>query len=116
MSGAYLQILQGDDYTFSTNVAVSGVTQNIAGASLYFLAQAEQFNDDTPATIINATSANGQITIANNVATVTLNANVTANYPEANVFHWALKIVTAANLKYTIDRGRGCLLLPQVPI
>jgi hypothetical protein len=116
VSGSYIQILQGDDYTFSTNVAVDGVIQNIAGSSLYFLAQADQFNDGFETTIINATSANGQITIANNVVTLTLNANVTANYPEANVFHWALKLQTAANLKYTIDRGRGCLLPAPVPI
>lgn len=116
MSGAYLSILQGDDYAFSTNVAIDGVQQNIAGASLYFVAQADQWDTESPSVIINATSANGQITIANNVATVTLNANVTANYAQANVFHWGLKIVTAANLKYTLDRGRGCLLLPQAPI
>ncbi len=116
MAGSYLTVLQGDDYTFSTNVVVDSVVQNIAGASLFFLAMAEQFDTENPTTIINATSANGQITIANNVVTLTLNANVTANYPQANLFHWALKIQTAANLKYTLDRGRGCLLLPQVPI
>ena len=116
MSGQYLQILQGDDYTFSTNVAVDGVVQNIAGCSLYFLAQADTFDSGFPTTIINATSANGQITIANNVVTVTLNANVTANYTQCNVFNWGLKISTAANLKYTLDRGQGCLLIPQVQI
>ena len=116
MAGDYLTIEQGDDYTFSTNVAVSGVASNLQGSTLWFLAKYSPADADADA-IINASTDSGQIAISgnnSNVVTVTLNANVTNNFAQANVAFWALKCQTAANLKYTLDRGRCAIVIPGV--
>jgi len=105
----------GDSYSFTTQVTVDNVVQNIAGATLWFLAKADPLNDADADAIINASTGAGTITIANNNAiTVTLNCNVTANYTESNVLFWALKMQTAAGLVYTLDRGRCCVVTPVV--
>ncbi len=117
MSGSYLSILQGDSYQFSTTVAIDGVAQNIAGASLWFLAKQNPEWDADADAIINASTGSGQITIGgnnNSVATVTLNSNVTANYVQANILFWALKMQTVAGAVYTLDRGRACVAVPVV--
>ena len=108
MAGDYLFILQGDTYQFSTNVAVDGVAQNIAGATLWFMAKQEIDDADADA-ILNATTTSGQIQISgasSNVVTVSLNTAVTANLAESNGAYWALKARTAAGAVYSLDRGR----------
>lgn len=115
MAGDYLSILQGDSYSFTTQVTVDSVVQNIAGASLWFLAKADPLNDADADAIINASTNSGAITIANsNTITVTLNSNVTANYTQSNVLFWALKMQTAAGLVYTLDRGRAAVVVPVI--
>lgn len=117
MAGAYLEILQGDDYTFSTNVALDGVAQNIAGASLWFLAKGDPDNDGDDVAVINASTGSGQLAISganNNVITMTLNGNFTANLAQANVLHWALKCQTALGFNYTLDRGRAAVCAPVI--
>ena len=116
MAGNYLSIIQGDTYTFSTNIAVNNVVQNIAGASLWFLAKVNRDDVDSNA-IINASTGSGQIVISgnnSNVVTMTLNANTTANYTQSNVLYWALKAQTSVGANYTLDRGRCCVMLPGV--
>ena len=108
MAGDYLSILQGDSYTFSTNVTVDGVAQNIAGATLWFMAKNNVDDADADA-IINATTTGGQIQITganSSVVTVTLNTAYTANLAEANGAYWALKCRTAGCAVYSLDRGR----------
>ena len=117
MSGAYLEILQGDDYTFSTNVSVDGVAQNVAGATIWFLAKEFPDTDANSEAVINASTTSGQIAISgsnSNVITMTLNANVTANLSQANLLFWALKCQTSANLRYTLDRGRCAVVYPVI--
>lgn len=117
MAGAYLQILQGDSYSFSTNIAVDGVAQNVYGATLWFLAKADPLNDADSDAIISANTNSGQITISgssSNVVTVTLNSATTANYTQSNVLFWSLKAELASGLVYTLDRGRACVMTPVV--
>lgn len=108
MAGDYLFILKGDTYTFSSNVSVSGVSQNIAGSTLWFMAK-QNFDDADADAIINATTNSGQIQISgsnSNVVTVTLNTAYTANLPDSNGAYWALKCRTAGGSVYSLDRGR----------
>lgn len=115
MSGKYLSILRGDDYTFSTMVNVNGVTQNIAGASLWFTANGSIDFDASNGTYINASTNTGQITIVNNnTISMNLNAAFTQNLAQANVLYWALKMQTSAGANYTIDRGRAAILDPII--
>ena len=107
----------GDSYSFTTNVAVDNVSQNVYGAAIYFIGKGTTDDADSEV-VVNCSTNNGQISISgsnNNVITVTMNANVTANYPETNVFHWALRCVTSGGQSYTLDRGRGCISNSIVP-
>lgn len=114
MAGAYLEILQGDDYSYSTNVAVDGVIQNIAGAAVQFLAKESPEWEADGQAVVNASTAGGEITISNNVITMTLNAATTANIPQANLCFWAMKLTTALGFNYTVDRGRLTVLAPII--
>jgi len=108
MAGDYLFILQGDTYQFSTNVAVDGAAQNIAGGTLWFMAK-EAIDDADADAILNATTTSGQIQISgasSNVVTVSLNSTYTAALPVANGAYWALKARTAGGSVYSLDRGR----------
>jgi hypothetical protein len=116
MAGDYLYILQGDSYTFSTNVAVSGVGTDLSGATIWFLAKDDPAGADSDA-IINASTTSGQIGVSganNNVVTVTLNSATTYNYAESNSLYWSLKARTSGGFVYTLDRGRAAVRRPIV--
>jgi hypothetical protein len=117
MSGAYISIIQGDTYVFSTNINVDAVSQNIAEASLWFLAKVDPESDDDAQARINASTASGQIVISGNnsdIVTMTLNSNVTANYQLSPSLHWALKVITAGGNAYTVDRGRAAITITPI--
>lgn len=118
--GAYLSIIQGDSYVFSTNVAVDGVASNLFGSDLWFYAHTTIDSQNGEEVIIEANTDSGQVTVsgnANNIITVSLNSVTTANYPEANIAYWYLRANTASGNVYTLDRGRLCVKtgFPTVP-
>jgi len=107
MAGAYFNILKGDNYSLTTNVALGGTGVDLSTATLWFLAKGDPDDADADA-IVNITNSNG-IAISganNNVVTVTLNSAVTANLTASNVLWWALRCNTNVGLVYTLDRGR----------
>lgn len=113
MGGAYLQILQGDTYSFSTVVSLDGVSQNITGATLWFLAKGDPDNDLDSEAVINCSTASGQISVNVNTITISMNSDTTANYAQANVLHWALKMQLGVTVT-TLDRGRACVVTPII--
>lgn len=120
MGGAYLHIYTGDSYAFSTNIAVDGVAQNLAGANLSFFALAN-LDTDGSEVLFTANTNTGQLTVTgnnSNVVTANFNSAFTANIPEANVAHWFLRTTTAAGMTYTLDRGRIAVVagLPELPL
>ena len=117
--GSYLQILQGDSYSFSSNVTVDNVAQNIAGATISFYAMAALDNTTGPQEIININSAGGQISIGgnnNSQITVSMNSDFTANITLANVGSWFLRAETTGLNVYTLDRGRLCVMPGFAPL
>lgn len=117
MAGDYLQLIQGDTYSLSTNVAVDGVGSNLSGATVWFIAMYDPADTDASQTLFNVSTATGQISISganNNVVTVNMNSSYTANIAEANVAHWALRTVTSGGAVYTLDRGR-IAVVPGMP-
>jgi len=115
MAGDYLHIIQGDDYVFSTNVAVDNVSQNISGATVSFYAIAERIlQGDDP--IINVDTTSGQVTVNNSSITVTLNSAFTNNVAQANVAHWYLRSQLANGSVYTLDKGRLCVVPGFAPL
>lgn len=117
MAGAYLSILQGDTYSFSTNIAVDGVGTNLSGSYLWFLAKENPEYDEDADAVINASTNGGQISVSgasNNVVTINLNSATTANYDVSNLLYWALKCQTSAGAVYTLDRGRAAVVNPIV--
>jgi hypothetical protein len=117
MAGDYLNIIQGDTYVFSTNVSIDGVAQNVAGATIWFMAKTPgQDLPDNQANISVSTST-GQIAISganSNVITVTLNTAYTANLAESNVLSWALKMCSTVGNVYTLDRGQAAVCVPVI--
>lgn len=117
MAGDYLNIIQGDTYVFSTNVSIDGVAQNVAGATIWFMAKTPgQDLPDNQADISVSTST-GQIAISganSNVITVTLNTAYTANLAESNVLSWALKMRSTVGNVYTLDRGQAAVCVPVI--
>jgi hypothetical protein len=116
MAGEYLNIIQGDSYSFTTQVTLDGVEQNIAGADISLYAVANP-DFEGPTVLINVNTNTGQIVISgNNNANiaVTLNSAYTANIPQANIGYWFLRAETSTGLVYTLDKGR-CAIVPGVP-
>ena len=112
MAGDYLYIIQGDSYTFSTNVAVDNVAQNIYGATVSFYVLANpQWDGDEP--IINVSTTTGEVTIINSNSgiQVSLNSSYTNNVLAANVAYWFLRSQLANGAVYTLDHGR-CAVVP----
>lgn len=116
--GSYLHIVQGDSYTFNTQITVDGVEQNISGAdiSLYAIANPDF---EGPTILINVNTDSGQIAVSgnnNSNVTITLNSAYTANIPQANIGHWFLRANVSGNV-YTLDKGRMCVVpgLPVIP-
>ncbi len=120
MSGAYLEILQGDDYSYSTNVTIDNVPQNLFGASVWFQGWGDPSgNVNDRQLLINASTNSGEIAISGNnynTVTVTLNGNATANYYEANVLNWAIRCQLTTGKVYTLDRGLACIKRPTVQL
>jgi len=119
MAGDYLHILQGDSYSFSTQVTLDGVEQNVYGADISMYAVA---NPDLTGELIlfTANTNTGQVVIsgANNAnVTVSLNSAFTANIPQANVAQWFLRSNTSSGEVYTLDRGRIAVMpgFPAIP-
>jgi hypothetical protein len=120
MAGDYLYILQGDSYSFSSNVALDGVAQNIYGANVSFYAVANPYLEGQEV-LFEANTNTGQIAISgasNNQITVSLNSSFTANIPQANVGLWFLRTTTSGGDVYTLDRGRIAVLPgePSLPL
>ena len=117
MAGAYLEILQGDSYSFSTNVLLNGASQNVQGAYLWFVAKsAPEWQTDTQANIYCSTNT-GQIAISganNDIVTLTMNSATTANYLQGNSLWWALRAQLSNGSVYTLDRGRAAVTIPVV--
>lgn len=105
MSGCYLEIYKGDDYTFITNVTVDDVAQNISGSYLWFMAKGS-FEDDDNEAIINVNSNSGAISVNNSTVTLTMNSAFTGDLPITNVAAWRLRMQTQAGKVYTLDRGQ----------
>lgn len=117
MAGDYLYLIQGDSYTFTCNVAVDGVAQNIYGASLWFLAKVDPDNDNDSDAIINCSTASGQIAISgnnNSTVTISINSATTNNYTEASRLYWALRAETSTGNVYTLDQGLAAVVRPVV--
>ncbi len=108
MSGAYLFILAGENYTYQTNVAIGNVAENVAGATLWFLAQQEPIDGLQNNLIFNVSGAPYINVSGNNNATVTINlpASLTATFLQSNAARWALRCRSANNEVYTLDRGQ----------
>ena len=115
-SGSYLQIIQGDSYTFTANVCVDNVAQNITGSAVYFFGVGDVWPDFDSETIINVSTNTGGVSINNSNVTVTLNAAYTNALPLTNVGKWFLRTRTTGNNVYTLDRGNFCVVagLPQI--
>lgn len=112
MAGAYLQIISGDTYTFSTNIAVDGVAQNVQGSELSFYALANPELEGVEP-IININSTAGYIAVSgnnNSTVTVTMNSAFTNNITQANVATWFLRAELSNGAVYTLDRGRLCVM------
>ncbi len=112
MSGQYLQIIKGDDYLFTTQVNVAGVTQNLAGANVYFEGKGDNYWT-CPETLFTVSTFTGEVAISGNNSeniVVSLNANFTANLNVADVGSWRLRLVNANGNVYTVDRGRLCVV------
>jgi hypothetical protein len=118
MAGSYLQIISGDSYSFSTNVAVDNVAQNVYGAEISFYALA---NPDLEGVepIININSTAGYIAVSgnnNNTITVTMNSAFTNNITQANVATWFLRAELSNGSVYTLDKGRLCVMPGFAPL
>lgn len=114
--GEYLQIIQGDSYVFNTSVTVNGVEQNIFGSDISFFAMGYDWGQEQ--ILFTANTNTGQIAIsgANNAnIAVSFNSAFTQNIPQANVGAWFLRVATASDNVYTLDRGRICVM-PGLPI
>lgn len=117
MAGAYLQITQGDSYTFSTTVLLDGVEQNIYGADVTMYAISSDTTLVPNVVLINVNTSTSAVVISgNNNAniTVTLNSAYTSNIANANNAHWWLRAQLTNGSVYTLDHGR-CCVLPSVP-
>ncbi len=113
MSGQYLQIIKGDDYLFTTQVNVAGVTQNLAGANVFFEAKGDNYwtSPETLFTLSSATGGGINISGTNSEnITAPMNANFTANLGLADVGSWRLRLMNANGNVYTADRGRICIV------
>lgn len=108
-AGAYLYIRTGDNYSFTTNVAQGGVGTNMVNANIWFQAWGDPFsNYNDYVELINVSTATGEIAVSganNNVVTINLNGNATANYQIANVAKWALRAQLSTGGVYTLDHG-----------
>lgn len=107
-NGDYIYMVQGDTFTYATNVALNGVAQNVFGAELSFYALANPEMEGATA-IINVNSTAGYINVSgagNNTVTVTLNSAFTNNVTEANVGHWFLRGELSSGAVHTFERGR----------
>lgn len=107
-NGDYLYMVQGDTFTYQTNVALNGVAQNVYGAELSFYALANPEIDGVTA-IINVNSSGNYIAVSganNTTVTVTMNSAITNNVSQANVAHWFLRGELTGGNVYTFERGR----------
>lgn len=120
MAGAYLEFIPQETYSFTSNVLLSNVAQELYGSLVYFSMVADQ-NDPsslyTSTPFINLSSANtSNISFSNNntntnsLITVNISSQLTANLSYVNSAFWALVAKTSTNSVYTLDRGRGAVI------
>lgn len=115
MAGAYLEINPQEAYTFTSNVLLNNVAQELFGFTVWFTAFSKDDNANS-APIINASTINSQVSISNgtgsnvnSVVTVTLDDTFTANLPQVNVGTWVL-MGNVAGRNYKFDGGRIAVL------
>lgn len=117
MAGDYLNIIQGDTYVFQSAVAIDGVSQNVVGSTIWFMAKTPGQDLPDNQANISVSTTTGQIAISGangNVIVVTLNSAYTANLPESNVLSWALKMRSDSGNVYTLDRGQAAVCVPVI--
>ena len=131
MAGAYLQIFPQDSYTFSSNVLLAGVPQELGAATVWFTAQATGDYGDSGSfgasgqnnapfinlcsTIANITISNGVGINVNSLVTISIGPELTANMSYVNTGFWSLVTKTAFGDIYTLDHGR-IAVVPRVGI
>lgn len=111
MPGAYLEIDPQETYTFTANVLLNDVPQDLSAAALWFQAISYDYWANS-APFINASTFSGQVSVSNGVGstvaslvTVALASNVTANLQQVNCGQWSLVARTQGNV-YKLDGGR----------
>lgn len=118
MAGAYLEIWPQDSYSFTTNVTVSNVAQDLTGSTIWFTSYQTGFENanvnplfninsaDTGNTVANIVISNGVGISTNSLVTITLASSYTNGLSAVNSASWTIVAKTSAGKVYTLDRGR----------
>ncbi len=115
MAGAYLEIDPQETYTFTSNVLLNNVAQELYGITCWFAAfNREDYANSSP--FINVSTTSGEVTISNgtssninSVVSVTLSHALTSALSQVNVGAWVL-MGNVAGRFYKFDGGRIAVL------
>ncbi len=110
--GAYLKILIGDSYTYTTNVSVASVAQNVEGSWVALTFKNDPAVDLDAAAILQLTTTASQITISNATITATANSSTTGALEPCALCFWDLRCNTSAGQVVTLDSGRATISHP----
>lgn len=118
MAGAYIEIYPQDTFSYTTNVTLSNVAQELGGSTIWFTSFQTGFDNANTAPLFNINSVNGSNTVANigvsngvgistnSIVTINLSSTFTNSLSLVNSASWTLVCKTSGGSIYTLDRGR----------